>query len=334
MRPRGCCPPRSTSRRLGRWSATEPDAHQRRCHPFGHRRHRVHGDADRLKGSPVVTAPAPSRTDGQGGPSLTTAELELEGMHCSACATRIQRSLGRLPAVASASVNLATTRAFVSYDADRIGLEGLCQAVSDVGYSASPATPTVASHRARPRPLGPASGHLVAAGHCRCAGVGAGAGNPHGRLDRPGAGHHRRDRRRLALPAQQRPPPPTRRHQHGHPHRPGHAGRPGGQRGGGHRPGRPARAPGRERRLCRPTARCDVPVDRGHPGHRPGRRGQGTRQGVPGHALTSLPPSTHGTDGGHPRGRGRRAGFARDRAGRVLWCGSDPAKDSRSTAPW
>jgi copper-transporting P-type ATPase V len=93
----------------------------------------------------VVTAPAPSRTDGQGGPTLTTAELELEGMHCSACATRIQRSLGRLPAVASASVNLATTRAFVSYDPDRIGLEGLCQAVSDVGYSASPATPTVAA---------------------------------------------------------------------------------------------------------------------------------------------------------------------------------------------
>ena len=71
----------------------------------------------------MVTAPAPSRTDGQDGPTLATAELELEGMHCSACATRIQRSLGRLPAVASASVNLATTRAFVSYDADRIGLE-------------------------------------------------------------------------------------------------------------------------------------------------------------------------------------------------------------------
>ncbi len=92
----------------------------------------------------MVTAPAPSRTDGQDGQTLATAELELEGMHCSACATRIQRSLGRLPAVASASVNLATTRAFVSYDADRIDLEGLCQAVSAVGYAASPAAPTVA----------------------------------------------------------------------------------------------------------------------------------------------------------------------------------------------
>ncbi len=49
-------------------------------------------------------------------------------MHCSACATRIQRSLGRLPAVASASVNLATTRAFVSYDPDEAGHRTSCVA--------------------------------------------------------------------------------------------------------------------------------------------------------------------------------------------------------------
>jgi heavy metal translocating P-type ATPase len=75
------------------------------------------------------------------GPALATAELELGGMHCSACATRIQRSLGRLPAVASASVNLATTRAFVSYDPALLNADALCQAVSDVGYSAAPVDP-------------------------------------------------------------------------------------------------------------------------------------------------------------------------------------------------
>src|SRR6202451_1210016 len=69
---------------------------------------------------------------------FTTAELELGGMHCSACATRIQKSLGRLPAVASASVNLATTRAFVSYDPALLTTDALCRAVSDVGYTASP----------------------------------------------------------------------------------------------------------------------------------------------------------------------------------------------------
>jgi heavy metal translocating P-type ATPase len=69
---------------------------------------------------------------------MATAELELGGMHCSACAARIQRTLGRLPAVASASVNLATTRAFVSYDPTRLDTDQLCRAVSDVGYTAAP----------------------------------------------------------------------------------------------------------------------------------------------------------------------------------------------------
>jgi heavy metal translocating P-type ATPase len=72
------------------------------------------------------------------GPSIATAELELGGMHCSACATRIQRALGRLPAVASASVNLATTRAYVAYDPARLDPETLCDAVSDTGYTATP----------------------------------------------------------------------------------------------------------------------------------------------------------------------------------------------------
>jgi Cu+-exporting ATPase len=65
----------------------------------------------------MLTAPTEVPSPGQQDePALVTAELELGGMHCSACATRIQKSLGRLPAVASASVNLATTRASVSYD--------------------------------------------------------------------------------------------------------------------------------------------------------------------------------------------------------------------------
>ena len=47
---------------------------------------------------------------------FATAELELGGMHCGACAARIEHALGRVPGVASASVNLATARAFVSYN--------------------------------------------------------------------------------------------------------------------------------------------------------------------------------------------------------------------------
>jgi heavy metal translocating P-type ATPase len=73
-----------------------------------------------------------------------TAELEVGGMHCGACAVRIERKLGRLPAVASASVNLATSRAFVSYDESAIGVGELCRVVSDAGYTAEPAGPAAA----------------------------------------------------------------------------------------------------------------------------------------------------------------------------------------------
>ena len=65
-----------------------------------------------------------------------TSELDLQGMHCSSCATRIERALADQPAVLSVSVNLATNRAFVTYDAAETGPEDLCAAVSAVGYSA------------------------------------------------------------------------------------------------------------------------------------------------------------------------------------------------------
>jgi P-type Cu+ transporter len=46
-------------------------------------------------------------------------------------------ALGRVPGVASASVNLATARAFVSYHGSAIIAGELCQAVADIGYSAT-----------------------------------------------------------------------------------------------------------------------------------------------------------------------------------------------------
>jgi copper chaperone CopZ len=68
---------------------------------------------------------------------FATAELELGGMHCSARAARIERALGRLPGVANAPVNLATARAFVSYNGSAISAGELCQTVAEVGYIAN-----------------------------------------------------------------------------------------------------------------------------------------------------------------------------------------------------
>jgi cation-transporting ATPase V/Cu+-exporting ATPase len=89
----------------------------------------------------MLTEPVEASPPGAGEHALVTTELTLGGMHCSACATRIQRTLGKLPGVASASVNLATTRAFVAYDDDEVDTDGLCQAVAGVGYTAAVVTP-------------------------------------------------------------------------------------------------------------------------------------------------------------------------------------------------
>ena len=67
-------------------------------------------------------------------------ELDVGGMHCSACATRIQRALSTTEHVASASVNLATGRAFVAYDGTALGEDDLVRRVEQVGYTASPVT--------------------------------------------------------------------------------------------------------------------------------------------------------------------------------------------------
>jgi Cu+-exporting ATPase len=73
----------------------------------------------------VSTATAPERVD-----------LELGGMTCAACASRIERKLNRLEGV-HAAVNYATEQAAVSFDPSRADVETLVAAVESIGYSAS-----------------------------------------------------------------------------------------------------------------------------------------------------------------------------------------------------
>jgi Cu+-exporting ATPase len=63
-------------------------------------------------------------------------ELPIEGMTCSSCAGRVEKSLNELEGV-EATVNFATERATVSFDPARVAPEDLVGAVEDVGYAAS-----------------------------------------------------------------------------------------------------------------------------------------------------------------------------------------------------
>lgn len=63
-------------------------------------------------------------------------ELPILGMHCAACATRVERALGKASGVQEAGVNYATGRASVVYDPDATGPAQLREVVKKAGYDA------------------------------------------------------------------------------------------------------------------------------------------------------------------------------------------------------
>ena len=62
--------------------------------------------------------------------------LDLEGMTCASCATRIERKLNKLDGV-EATVNYSTDQATVTYDSGTVGLDDLVAAVEAAGYHAA-----------------------------------------------------------------------------------------------------------------------------------------------------------------------------------------------------
>src|SRR5262245_8394710 len=65
-------------------------------------------------------------------------------MTCASCAARIEKRLNRPDGVV-ATVNFATERATVDFDATRVGTEELVAAVEAVGYGASVPRPAPAA---------------------------------------------------------------------------------------------------------------------------------------------------------------------------------------------
>jgi Cu+-exporting ATPase len=63
-------------------------------------------------------------------------DLEIGGMTCAACASRIERKLNKLKGV-EATVNYATEGAAVRFDPGRIGVEKVIAAVEAIGYGAA-----------------------------------------------------------------------------------------------------------------------------------------------------------------------------------------------------
>lgn len=66
--------------------------------------------------------------------NLTTVDLPIEGMTCTACAVRIGKGLSKIDGVEQANVNFASGKARVQFDAARVTMDDLSTKVESLGY--------------------------------------------------------------------------------------------------------------------------------------------------------------------------------------------------------
>jgi P-type Cu+ transporter len=64
-------------------------------------------------------------------------QLDIEGMTCASCVAHVEKGITHAGGIDMASVNLATEKATVSYDPDKISIVSILDAVSAAGYRAS-----------------------------------------------------------------------------------------------------------------------------------------------------------------------------------------------------
>ncbi len=66
--------------------------------------------------------------------SVERVTVPVEGMHCAACVGKVEQALKAVPGVREATVNLATERATVVFDAAAAGMPAMRDAVAAAGY--------------------------------------------------------------------------------------------------------------------------------------------------------------------------------------------------------
>src|SRR5699024_2890078 len=68
--------------------------------------------------------------------NLSATSFEIEGMTCASCAQAIEKSVGKLAAVSSVNVNLATEKMTVTFDEAALNVSDIVRTVEDTGYQA------------------------------------------------------------------------------------------------------------------------------------------------------------------------------------------------------
>ncbi|EFM13157.1 heavy metal translocating P-type ATPase [Paenibacillus curdlanolyticus YK9] len=80
---------------------------------------------------------------------LVSVDLRIGGMHCSACAARIEKSVGRMPGVRQAAVSYASRSAWVVYEPEQQSTESIQTVISKIGFQSATAGKASFDHQER-----------------------------------------------------------------------------------------------------------------------------------------------------------------------------------------
>jgi len=93
-------------------------------------------DDAKLKPADITNAISKAGYEAVAEKSTKEVNIPIQGMTCAACAKAIERAVGKLNGVEAVSVNLATEKANIHYNPDRLRLSEIKQAIAKAGYKA------------------------------------------------------------------------------------------------------------------------------------------------------------------------------------------------------
>lgn len=67
---------------------------------------------------------------------MKEVKLNIEGMHCTGCSTRLEKVLNNVDGVEDAKVSLEEKNADIKYDETQVSEKELIEAVEDAGFKA------------------------------------------------------------------------------------------------------------------------------------------------------------------------------------------------------
>ncbi len=68
---------------------------------------------------------------------MKEVKLNIEGMHCTGCSTRLEKVLNNVDGVEGAKVSLEEKKADIKYDETQVSEKELIEAVDDAGFKAN-----------------------------------------------------------------------------------------------------------------------------------------------------------------------------------------------------